>query len=389
MTISGPRAPGRRPAFRSLGPGILFAALTLLVACGGNDAVDVTPGAAKDLPAQQQATPPDPPPEVLEQPDVEVPLTVDPAQSNGWTRISPTAGLDAVTASPDGEVLLVSLPGRGLISHDRGRSWQELDWPGELRTRAAIDSSGRFLLVAGIGSAAGLESTAVWSRDGGRTWADTGLAAPAVAHFVVDSFLLAALDSGILASQDGGASGTVLIPNTDLDTALFEPIGIDVNARDPEEFFVVSASEGGSIRILRTPDAGETVETVADDFDLWGWTLVRFSPIGPLILSQGVGVLLSFDRGATWFVQNQGLEALAQDGRLTGLVDLAVLPNGNLPVAAGADAIFIFNPGGWERLPGPAGEIRALAIQGGDDPRLLAATSTGLWAFPVGRIATP
>ena len=43
-------------------------------------------------------------------------------------------------------------------------------------------------------------------------------------------------------------------------------------------------------------------------------TKVTFLPVGYVVMSQSAGVLFSFDSGATWTAQNQGLETLQRDG---------------------------------------------------------------------------
>ena len=99
-------------------------------------------------------------------------------------------------------------------------------------------------------------------------------------------------------------------------------------------------------------------------------------------MSQGVGVLFSFDQGATWFTQNQGLEELGANGLFTELGDFVSPPQRSRPVIASGDSIFSFSPSGWEERAGPGGEIRALtvreAVPGGGEELLLAATDHGV-----------
>ena len=139
-----------------------------------------------------------------------------------------------------------------------------------------------------------------------------------------------------------------------------------------------------SVRLTR--DGGDSFEQLAAEFELWGVTVPIFSGIGPLIMSQGVGMLFSFDQGMTWFLQNQGLEGLETDGLFSELVDFVSPPQRSLPVVASRDSIFSFSPGGWEEMAGPGAEIRALAVRravsGGGEELLLAATDQGVWSIP-------
>ena len=380
--------------------GGVLTTLCLVAACGDGDAVDVTPTDSKDL-AETAAAVTEQGGEIVEPAPtadgdgdtaLETPVepdtaTAEPAEVNGWIRISPPGDFYDVVAAPDGQVILSVELGEGLISRDGGRSWDAIDWPGERRSRVAIDPSGQRLVVGGISSAAGFETTVVWSADGGRSWVNSGRGAAAVAHYTVTSFLFHTSDAGLLASEDGGLTGTTLVDAALLGAGLYDPFGVSINPRNPDDFFVISVSEGGTVRIVRTLDGGVSVEAVADGFALWGRSEVHYSAIGPMIMSQGVGVLLSFDQGATWFEQTLGLEDLATEGLFTGIVDFTVLPASSIPIVAAGDAIYRFNPGGWEILAGPGGEIRALAVQQGEAPRLLAATSDGLWAIPVEVVA--
>ena len=369
-------------------PAVALAAL-VLAACGGGDgAVDATPEPLKDTSADQPVVdgPADVPTPVGDDGDVSgAPDDGEP----GWVRLSPAGDFREVVVSVNGGTIVLSEAGGGLISRDGGSSWVAVDWPGEVRTRAAVDADGETVLVAGIGLAAGFEGTGVISRDGGTSWVDTGVAAQAVRYVAGDEFLVATAERGVVRSGDGGATGATVIANADLEAGVLAPIGVFVNPRDAAEIYVAAASEGGTVRLFRTVDGGETVSVVVGELPLWGWTVVRFSSIGPMILSQGVGVVFSFDGGDSWFVQNQGLESFEESGLFMALLDMAVIPESGIPVLATTAGLRRFTPGGWEVVEGPGGAVRALAVQvrgtdSGSGTQLLAVTETGLWALAGG-----
>ena len=370
---------------------VLVVALAALVlaACGGGDrAVDATPEPGTD-PSADEPTGADPADDATSVGDdgvvSDAPDDVDP----GWVRLSPAGDFQAVVVSVNGGTIVLSEAGGGLISRDGGRNWVTVDWPGEVRTRAAVDADGETVLVSGIGLAAGFEGTGVISRDGGTSWLDSGAVAQAVRYVGGDEFLVATADRGVVRTVDGGATGETVIANSDLDVGVLAPIGVFVNPLDADEIYVAAASEGGTVRVFRTVDGGESVSVVAGELPLWGWTVVRFSPIGPMILSQGAGAVFSFDGGDSWFMQNQGLESLEENGLFTSLLDMVVSPASGVPVLATTMGLRRFLPSGWEAVVGPGGTVRGLAVQGrgadsGEGSRLLAVTDSGLWALAGG-----
>jgi hypothetical protein len=305
-----------------------------------------------------------------------------PATGNGWRRISPIADLVDVAASGGGQHVVVAEQGRGLLTNDGGATWATLDWPGEHRSAIAIDPSGRHIVVAGFAPAASFETPALFTKDAGFTWAEANAASPAVSWFVLDSFLYATLGLGVIASNDGAETATVLGQAGEAWPANSAPFSVHVNPQSLDEFAVVSISEGGRASIRISSDGGDSWGALASEFPLFGVTVVVFSGIGPMIMSQGVGFLISFYGGTTWFVQNSGIEQLESDGIFTPLRDFVFLPLIGAPVIATSDAVFAFDPGGWTEFPGPPGAIRALAVRQSNPEELLAATDTGLWAIP-------
>ena len=372
------------------GLGLVFA--LLLSACSGNRAIDVTP-AKEEEPAvsepveepAREVTPAEEPAEPAAQQGEAAPPDprVDPANVNGWERISPAGDFSDVTTSGAGANILAAGAGAGFLSTDGGTTWVALDWPGDVRSRVALDPIGLTIVVGGIAPQAGFETTALISTDGGSTWRDTELEAAAVSSFVLDSFLYGVPGTGIVASNDGGVRSTVVGSVDQAWSPNFDPFSIHANPRNFEQFAVVSLSEGGSAAVRITLDGGDTFQPLAADFELWGVTVPVFSSIGPMIMSQGVGMLFSFDGGFTWSEQNQGLESLLSEDRFfyQALIDLVFVPDRGIPVTATEDTVYWFNPGGWRPLPGPGGTIRALALSGSDPPALLAATDTGIWSI--------
>ena len=369
-------------------------AVLLLAACGSN-AIDVTP-AKEEEPAvsepvdepPREATPaeePAEPSEPAKQQGEAAPSDprVDPASVNGWERISPTGDFSDVATSGAGVNILAAGAGAGFLSTDGGATWAALDWPDDVRSGVALDPIGLTIVVEGFSPQAGFETTALISTDGGSTWRDTELEAAAVSSFVLDSFLYGVPGTGIVASNDGGLRSTVIGSVDQAWPPNFDPFSIHVNPRNFDQFAVVSLSEGGNAAVRITLDGGDTFQPLAADFDLWGVTVPVFSSIGPMIMSQGVGVLFSFDRGFTWSEQTQGLESLLSEDRFfyQALIDLVFVPDRGIPVTATEDTVYWFNPGGWRPLPGPGGTIRALAMSNSDPPALLAATDTGIWSI--------
>ncbi len=339
-------------------------------------------GAGADTDAQDAAERSDLPQETEEAEVVSRPVEEpQPASANGWRRISPIADLVDVAASGGEQHIVVAEQGRGLLTNDGGATWATLDWPGEHRTAVAIDPSGRHLVVAGFAPAASFETPALFTQDAGFSWAEADAASPAVSWFVLDSFLYATLDLGVVASNDGGETATVLGQAGEAWPLNSVPFSVHTSPRLLDEFAVVSIGEGGRASVRLTSDGGTVWRALAADFPLFGVTVPIFSSIGPMIMSQGVGVLISFDAGETWFAQNAGLEQLASDGIFVPLRDFVFLPDVGVPVLATSDAVFAFDPSGWTEHPGPPGAIRALAVRRSAPDELLAATDTGLWAI--------
>ena len=366
---------------------VALTAALLGVACGWDDeeppaaaapAVESTspPAEAAPEPALEQSTPEAAPTPAEESAPPPATPAEPPAASPGWALFSPPGDFWAITAGEGGAVLLASSRGSGLISFDGGRNWNAVDWPGEARLRAAVSSNGLYILVAGIDALAGFDSTAVWSTDAGLTWSDSGRSVQAVVAQVQGLFLVAGSPDGLISTSDGGASGPVLLPKSD---ANFDPVDIAVNPRNPDDIVLLSASEGGTFRLDHTPDRGATVEALDPGVGLFVVTKVTFLPVGYVVMSQSAGVLFSFDGGATWTAQNQGLETLQRDGFFDTFIDLVVLPDSNVPVLATRDGLYRFHPGGWEALGGPGAEIRDITVLPGPQPAILAATGTGVF----------
>ena len=297
-----------------------------------------------------------------------------------WVRISPEADAQYLSVgAPD--VILLAEFGKGWLTRDGGATWVRLDWPGDLRISVAVDPSGMTIVAGGLHVAVQLEPTVVWSNDGGTTWIDSGRAARPVRYREDDIFFVGGHPAGLLASNDGGASGAVLLDADVLETATRVIRGIALNPLDPSDLGVTMADiSGNGSRILRTRGSG-AVSVLAAEFGLADRTVLRYGAAGRLyIVSQGVGVLISEDDGVSWRIDNRGLEALLQDGRYPALLDLAVvLGQREVVVLATADGLFTLSDAGWAALEGPGGIMRSLEVRPGPEPSLLAATSDGLW----------
>jgi len=245
------------------------------------------------------------------------------------------------------------------------------------------------VVVAGFAPASGMETAALLSADAGFTWLELPFAAPAAAWYVLNSFLYAIPGQGLLATSDGGATSTLVGEPGEAWPENFTPAAVWVDPSDLNGFAVVSLSEGGAAAVQVTRDRGETYAPLVEGFDLYGVTVPLYTSIGLMVMSQGAGVLMSFDQGATWSAQNVGLEALAVGERYPSLVDFVWLRSASRPIVASADGVYAFDPSGWRFYPGPGSAIRDLAVQGpvGEQPeRVLAATADGIWAIPASEL---
>ncbi len=313
-----------------------------------------------------------------------------PLSANGWTRLSPIADLLHVETSPHGAAIVAGGHGEGMLSGDGGVTWNRIDWPGDARSKAFVDPSGKVISVAGSLSASGLEDAAYRSEDGGASWEEVLLDTPALGWFVLDSFLHGVPGFGVYASNDALETRTLLAKASDAWPNSFDPVRITAVPSYLDVFVGTCVGEGRVASVRLTRDNGASFTELASGFHLWGITVPIFSEIGPLIMSQGSGILFSFDQGATWFTQNQGLEDLGADGLFTELVGLVWPRKHSRPVVATEDSVFSFRPDGWVEMAGPGAEIRALAVRGasdgGSEELLLAATNRGVWAIPTRKL---
>jgi len=298
-----------------------------------------------------------------------------PEPVNGWLRISPPGEFQDLAVDATGSVIVATGRGSGIISRDAGATWEQIDWPGDLRSRVAITAGGGQILVAALSSLSNEDTTAVWSTDGGRTWIDTELEIQGAVGAGADAFAVADLRNGLITFSGGELTGPVQIPRIEDN---FDPSDALVNPNNPNDRYLVSLSEGGTAMLRRTPDGGATWAPFLADFETFGTTRIGFLPFGFVVMSWA-GVLLSFDGGGTWFPQNAGLETLDEDGFYFDLVDLVVIPLGNVPVLASREnGLFRFNPSGWDPFPGPGLAVEAIEALPGTSA-LLAATAEGVF----------
>ncbi len=391
----------RRWAPVILAAGIALAALA--AACGGGEdsdeqAVDELPVAqsAVEQVADEQASttpaePAPPPPADQLEPEVPPPPEISAEEQGDWVRISPSGDFERIAVDESGRIIIAAGRGAGIISRDGGATWELLDWPGDQRFGVAVSPDGLQILVSGIGALAGQENTSLWSTDGGLTWTDTGRLVQTAVAQVTDLFLVGSAGTGLISTSDGGATGPILIRQGVDGDGNFAPVNITLNARRIDDIVLISASEGGSVLLTRTRDRGETIELLETGFELSGATVVSFFPVGFVLMSQGSGVLLSFDDGATWFSQNVGLEKFDQSGAYPALVDLVVMPGSALPILASTTLSLRFDPGGWEAIGRPGSQIRDLVVLPGAPPAVLAATADGVYRLedPAAAIVTP
>ena len=381
MTLE--RAGRSRAGLALVALGVMLA--LALAACGGG-ADEAEPEAqAPQTPSAEERTPPEAEPapdEPAPEPDEPAPQEPEPVPEepapepvNGWLRISPAGEFHQLAVDRTGQVIVAAGSGSGIISRDGGASWEPIDWPGERRSRVAIAPGGEQLLVAGLSPLVDEETTAVWSADGGLTWADTGLAIQGADGASATSFLVADVTEGLIEFRGGALVGPTQIPLIEFN---FDPADAYVNPSEAQDRYLVSFSEGGTAMLQRTPDGGATSEPFLADFETFGTTRIGFLPFGFVVMSWA-GVVLSFDDGATWFPQNAGLEGLEEDGFYLGLVDLVVMPQGSLPILASReDGLFRFSPGGWEPFPGPGVAVGGIEALPGTNA-LLAVTEEGVF----------
>jgi photosystem II stability/assembly factor-like uncharacterized protein len=190
-------------------------------------------------------------------------------------------------------------------------------------------------------------------------------------------------------SVDGGATWQALEGARLLD---YEARFIAAAPRAADVLYVMSASEGGTVRLAASADGGATWRDVTPPDEPWAPIALRIDPSDPHVAYAVTwkGVFRTADGGATWLPANAGLEAVRQ-------VDVSVVayPLSALAIDPARPDVLYLGTGGlhsegmgvyrsldggrqWHRLGDGLGSrpVRALVFAG----RLVfAATPDGLW----------
>lgn len=236
-------------------------------------------------------------------------------EPDGWQgRVGPV--IDLMGFSPGaapGELFSSGHPGPGtplpnpvglIRSRDGGRTWETLSLAGEVDFHALTVSPAGGRRVYGFFYGDGLFYR---SDDGGLTWSRQRVAALAgpdgrgplqlVAHPADPDSLLAAGESGLLRSTDGGRSWETLLPGA-VTVAAFVP-------RDPRRLLAYELERG----LLQSADGGRTWQPAG--LKVEGQDPVAFLAVHPddpetvYAATFGAALLRSRDGGRTW----QPLEA--------------------------------------------------------------------------------
>ncbi len=301
----------------------------------------------------------------------------------------------------DGQLLFAG--GRGLWrSTDGGQHWDAVRGAAEAPrvTAIAIAPSDQQVIYVGVsaGCGRGSRTPGLISTDGGTRWQQSG---QDISSLAVDPFdakkAWATTCSGVQHTKDGGATWE---PATRAQLDGYTPVQIALVPGTPRVVYVAYASEGGTAKVRRTIDHGET----------WQDTQLPAAAFGPLALATDpgkadnvfistlVGVFRSLDGGQSWTLLSDGLEATqparlpanAPDGfRLTTAIVAAPNASDTVWVGTGVGTtkgigVFATRDDGatWRRISsGIEGRtIGALAVGVTRNRSILyAATDDGVW----------
>ncbi len=195
-------------------------------------------------------------------------------------------------------------------SVDGGKTWKHLRADIDARDVVLGDGGKIVIVSSGTNCARGGPAPVFRSADDGATWAQVQM--EALGSLAVDptnsTRFYAATCGGFVRSDDGGISWSRL-PN---------PVpGYDGSAIavSPDSRVVVGAlvSEGGTVRLIRSSDAGATFSPL-DTPELWGTASVAVGQGGRIDVVTSKHALTSRDGGKTWTIIDAGLDHLVKNG---------------------------------------------------------------------------
>lgn len=195
-------------------------------------------------------------------------------------------------------------------SADGGTTWKLVRANVEAHD-VALGEGGKVVLVAsGTRCARGGPAPVYRSADWGAHWEQ--IATEALGGLVVDpanpSRFYAATCGGFVRSDDGGQTWSRL-PNP--------IVGFDGSAIaiGPDSKTIVGAlvSEGGTVRLVRSSDAGATFSQLATP-DIWGIASLAIGKGGRIDVVTNSHAITTDDGGKTWKIVDSGLDPLVRDG---------------------------------------------------------------------------
>ncbi len=320
--------------------------------------------------------------------------TTRPASRGAWQRAG-LAGVDvhalAVSGRQQGTLYA---GGNGLwVSGDVGKTWAALR-AGMTVTEIAISAADPQVIYVGAtdGCARGTEAPSFRSVDGGKTWTGIGGNLTSYAPHPTDrEVVYAASCPDAVRSRDGGKTWERLAgarrPNYDAWRVAVAPSAPDI-------IYVMSVSEGGTVRLARSSDAGTSWNDITPAGDPWGPVDLQVHPQNPdaVYAVTWAGVFRTSDGGASWQAANEGLQAARQ---MQG--PMAIYPLSSLAIdparpqtlylatgGLGAEGRGVFwsrdGGGRWERLADGLGTlpVRDVIVTAGG---VFAATPDGVWQW--------
>lgn len=322
------------------------------------------------------------------------PPTERPVSPGTWQRAG-LAGMDVHALAGDArQPGALYAGGSGLwVSRDAGKTWASLH-AGMIVTDIAVSAADPRVIYAGAtdGCARGTEAPSFRSADGGKSWTGIGgnLASYAP-HPAGRDVVYAASCPDAVRSRDGGQTWERLVgarqPNYDAWRVAVAPSAPDV-------IYVMSVSEGGTVRLARSSDAGVSWHDVTPAGDVWGPVDLQVHPQNPdtVYAVTWAGAFRTSDGGASWQAASEGLQAARQmQGPVAVylLSSLAIDPAHpeTLYLATGGSGsagrgVFWSRDGGrhWERLGDGLGTrpVRDVIVAAG---AVFAATSDGVWQW--------
>ncbi|HEX5501374.1 MAG TPA: hypothetical protein VFW96_02050 [Thermomicrobiales bacterium] len=299
---------------------------------------------------------------------------------------------------PDGALLYAG--GAGVQqSTDGGKTWQLVrtaDQAPAVKAIAIAPSDTRTVYVGvSRGCARGGESPGYVSTDGGATWTETGTNLIAFAVDPQNAQLVYAVScTGVLRSGDAGRTWDTL---DGAKVENFDPTLIAIAPSNNQTLYVAYASEGGTVRVRRSDDAGTTWQDANPPGDLTGPLALAVDATDDqaVYLSTLSGVYKSANGGRAWELQSSGLEATTGGNGPAGTrTNSAIIADpgqhdrlwlGTGAGRASGSGVYTTQDGGadWTKYSsGLEGHpIHALALGGTADQRLLyAATDDGIWS---------